>query len=197
MKNVILFLWLIPFVSCKQTAKTKSEIVTAPILSSRKEMSSEEVYRKSYDITDLKSYNDTSKFIGRFGVEIYSDLTIIELTEHLNGIILCVKQPVEQIDNFNRVDSVHSLAFNQLCYNYSDSEAQTIKSQFIRYNNHRELRDICKGCIRHSRSWIEIFDHGKYSYYERDSFIVADKTFIDFLTSKVHISPKNGYKINN
>ena len=178
---------------CKQAKiKTRTNLDSIqPII--QKEYS--DIFYNAYDITNLKLYTDTSKFIGRLVLNThYGATTIIQMTDNKDYITLCVKQPFEELDGF---DSINHLAFNQLCYNYRDSEAQTIKSQFLRYNTHKIISKTCGGCIYHIQCYVEIYDHGKYSFYRQDSsFVIADKIFFDNMLSKAHINSKNGLKIN-
>jgi len=157
----------------------------------------DEKFRISYNITDLKLYKDTTKFIARYSTtKKYNKFMLIELTEVPNGIILCAKQPIFDFDYFNSFDSTHSLPFNQLCYWLSELDGQNIKNSFLTYNTSVEVRDIkCPTCLDPEGWTIQLYNHGKYSSTTKDYTKGNDKIFIDQLFKIVNLNSKNGFRI--
>lgn len=160
------------------------------------EPSWEEVFKRSYDIPELKSYKDSTKFIVLFSItKRYNNNIVIELSEISNGINLCVKQPVVESET-KKYDSLRSLPFNQLCYWYADDEAARIKELFKKYDTNKTIEDIsCKGCLDPETWKLEIYNHGRYSSIIKDAYGEYEP-FIDSLFDKVHLSKKNGFRIS-
>jgi hypothetical protein len=155
------------------------------------------MFNEVYDIADLKSYSDKSKFIGRLTCFIpFKAKTIIELDEIANGINLCAKQPVVVLMAGEYFDSSRSVPFNQVCYWYSDSTAKSVKKLFERFNSGNEVEDRqCKSCLDPIFWRIEIYDHGKYSSIIKDYFSKLDKPFIDSIFDKAHLKENEEYRL--
>lgn len=178
-------------ISCvDKTPEVKTSDLPKP-----QEHSWQEVFRKSYDIPDLKNYKDSAKYIALFIItKRYNNNIIIELSEIANGINLCVKQPVV-VSQMTTYDSLRSLPFNQLCYWYADEEAIKIKNLFKKYDNNKVAEEIsCKGCLDPETWTVEIYNHGRYSSMTKDAYGEYEP-FIDSLFNKVHLKKKNGFRI--
>ena len=193
MKSIILIFGLSLFVSCKNTS-TQNKV---PLKKNQTNLSIQEMFKTSYDIVDLQTYADTTKFISRFSTtKKYDNIIFIELTEAADDIILCVKQPVLEFNKLKSFDSNHRLPFNQLCYWFTNADAKNIKDKFLAYNTFDQEKDIkCSGCLDAEAWKIEIYDHGRYSSITRDYVKDKDRTFIDFLFKMVQLNTENGYRI--
>ena len=161
------------------------------------EISETDFYRKAYDIADLKSYKDTSKFIGRFTItKRYNNTFFIEVDEIANGINLCVKQPVVYLPDFKYYDTIRSLPFNQLCYWYADKDVNFIKNTFLNYENDKNHTIIeCSTCLDPETWTIEIYNKGRYSSITKDHLRGDDSIFVNMLYDKVRMYKKNNYTI--
>lgn len=190
--KLVYLLLLVFCISCVD----KASKVKGPDLLVQQKLTWEEIFKKSYDIPELKNYNDTSKYIALFIItKRYNNIIIIELTEIANGINLCVKQPVVTTE-MKKYDSLHSLPFNQLCYWYTDEDAIKIRNFFTKYDNNKITKDIsCKGCLDPEIWTLEVYNHGKYSSMTKDAYGEYEP-FIDSLFSKVHLNKKNGFRIS-
>jgi hypothetical protein len=152
---------------------------------------------KWYDIADLKSYTDNSKFVARLRYEPpFTTNSVIELDEITNGINLCVKQPRVKLSHGDTLKGNRSLAFNQLCYWYVGEEAQKIKALFNKFNNGQVIKETDRAAYLDNTHWqVEIFDHGTYSSLEKDNISKEDWQFIEALFEKVKLKKQNGYSI--
>lgn len=150
-----------------------------------------------YDIADLKTYKDTTKFIARLRYEPrFSTTSIIELDEIGNGINLCVKQPKAGLPYGDTLKGNRSLAFNQLCYWYADKEAHDIKALFNKFDNGKNKIDYhCNNCLDLTYWQIEIYDHGKYSSLRQDYTSKDDWSLTELIFKKVGLTKQNGYAI--
>lgn len=150
-----------------------------------------------YDIADLRTYKDTTKFIARLRYESpFSATSIIELDEIANGINICVKQPIVRLPPGDTLKGNRSLAFNQLCYWFADKEAQDIKALFTKFNTGQSKTDNhCPDCLDLTYWQIEIYDHGKYSSLKQDHTSKDDWALTESIFKKVGLSKENGYAI--
>ena len=190
--RIILYIFLVlAFFACK--SDKRKIIVNSYPNATRDTFNYESNYDVALDITDLKNFTDTSKFIARLRYNpVFKTPSVIELNEIANGIDLCVKQPVEMLATGEVANPNRSLPFNQLCYWYVDNEAQEVKDLFKPFSNGKKLRDIqCENCLDQSGWKIEIYDHGIYSSLLKNYKNKNDSVLISFILSKVKLSDKN------
>lgn len=194
MKVNLLFLTLVIFLSCNDDKKQNSVVVNQ---AARDTIDYQKITDNFYDIADLKTYKDTTKFIARLRYEPpFSSTSIIELDEIANGINLCVKQPKVRLPYGDTLIGNRSLAFNQLCYWYADKEAQEIKALFNKFNNGQsKIDNHCPTCLDLTYWQIEIYDHGKYSTLKQDFTSKEDWVLTELILKKVGLTKQNGYAI--
>jgi len=194
MKSIFYLFLLLTILSCKeQAANPKPEANTKVA----RQLSETELYRKAYDIADLKLLKDPSKFVGRFTItKRYNNTFFIEIDEIANGINLCVKQPVVFMNDYREYDTTRSLPFNQLCYWYVDASADSIKKAFLKYDSGKTIKDIeCSRCLDPEIWTIEIYNKGQYSFTTKDYLRGSDSAFVNMLYDKVKMFKKNNYHI--
>ena len=157
----------------------------------------QKLYDRNYDIADLKTFKDTTKYIVRLRYEPpFKTKSVIELDELSNGINLCVKQPVVVAFYGDTSKVFRSQAFNQLCYWYADKEAIDIKSLFNKFDNGKTKVDLsCKSCVDVTYWQIEIYNHGRYSSIRQDYISNEDWKLTNLIFKKVMLSKKNDYAI--
>jgi hypothetical protein len=194
MKSTLIFIALIILLGCSEDKKKNIIVVNQPI---KDTVDYQKIADNFYDIADLKTYNDTTKFIVRLRYEPpFYATSIIELDEIANGIYLCVKQPKVSPRYGDTVKVNRSLAFNQLCYWYADEEAQDIKALFKRFNNgQNKIDNHCDSCLDLTYWQIEIYDHGKYSSLRQDYTSEDDWALTELILNKVGLTKQNRYKI--
>ena len=197
MKSFACYILLFFVLSCKSKITEplpknpqKSLIIEKKI--SQKKISTDEIFGINYNITDLKNYKDTTQFIGRIMVtKRFNKILVIELTQFVNAVSLCVKQPSGYPYDEN-IDCSHSKPFNQLCYYYFEEEGNRLKESFAKYNTGQIRSDtVCKGCLDPQVYKIEVFDHGKYSSLDGDIISKENFNFVSYLMKKVNVNYKD------
>jgi len=189
MKNEILlaFLLFICILSCRRDSKKDKETELVPA-------------QAFWDVDDLKKLKDTSQFIARISYfHPFKFFTVIESEDVSTGLLLKVKQPVHFPSVEERMNKpIRSLAFNQLCYSFNESDAIILKKLFNRYNN-RKIIDTsnCLHCLDKSSWEIEIYDHGVYSHLKKDFLDSLDMAFTDTIFARVNLTNKNAYSIDS
>ena len=194
MKVTFIFVSLLILLGCNNDKKKDAIVVAQPV---KDTVNYKKVTDNFYDIADLKTYNDTTKFIARLRYEPpFSATSIIELDEIANGVTLCVKQPKVRLPYGDTLKGNRSLAFNQLCYWYADKEAQDIKALFNRFNNGQsKIDNHCPSCLDLTYWEIEIYDHGKYSSLRQDYTSKDDWALTEIIFKKVGLTKQNDYAI--
>ena len=194
MKVTLIFIALLILLGCNDDKKKNAIVVTQPI---KDTVDYQRITDNFYDIADLKTYKDTTKFIARLRYEPpFSATSIIEFDEIANGINLCVKQPKVRLPYGDTLKGNRSLAFNQLCYWYADKEAQDTKALFKKFNNGQsKIDNHCTSCLDQIYWEIEIYDHGKYSSLKQDYTSKDDWALTELIFKKVGLTKQNGYAI--
>lgn len=188
----LLYLATVTLLGCNN----QQQQVTQGTVNINDQLSSEAIFKRSYDIPILKNYKGPAKYLALFTItKRYNNTIAIEISEAANGINLCVKQPVVREINPQTYDSSRSLPFNQLCYWYADGEAASIKAYYKMYDTGATITDIsCKTCLDPEIWTLEIYNHGRYSAVTKDAY-GRYEPFIDSLFAKVRLHEKNGYSI--
>ena len=194
MKATLFLLAIIVVESCSDYNNKKT---TVTIQRDKNLIDYQQTVDNGYDIADLKTYTDTTKFVARLRyIPPFSVTSIIELEEYANGIELCVKQPKAQLPIGDSLKGNRSLSFNQLCYWYTENEAKDIKALFEKYNNKQTSTDYhCTSCLDLTYWQIEIFDHGVYSSLRKDDTSKEEWALTELIFKKVRLSQENGYAI--
>ena len=155
----------------------------------------EQTLKRLYDIPELESYNDSTQIIRLFTInKRYNHLIAIEMSEYGNSVCLCVKVPRFAFD-INHPPATRRLPFNQLCYSYEGTEAQEIRDWFKPFDSGRIVDSVeCRGCLDPEIWTVEVFNHGKYSFFVKDAYGI-NPPVVENLLKKVNLNKKNNYSL--